>query len=156
MKLILPTALVLSAALSTNSASACTSAQLIDYDYQASEPLGSSYATFGRLWALDGQEVCSEPKKYTACLTVNSKPESTEVQVRMVKNDQEQTTYTQSISYNSNQVIRFNFEGIDVYLKLFVSNTIADMKMKGKRCESGFPTLPRSVTREELDTMYQG
>jgi len=154
MKLLLPTVLVTSVVLSINSASACSSAQLIDYDYQASELLGSSYATFGRLWSLDGQEVCSEPKKYTACLTVNPKPEGTEIQVRMVKNDQEQTTYKQSISYNSTEVVRFSFEGVDVYLKLYVSNTIADMKMKGRSCQAGFPRLPRQVTRSELDNMF--
>ena len=74
----------------------------------------------------------------------------------MVKNDQEQTAYKQSISYNSNEVVRFSFEGIDVYLKLYVSNTIADMKMAGKRCQGGFPRLPRQVTRTELDNMFQG
>lgn len=156
MKLNLSTLLITSFILSSNPASACTSAQLIDYDYQASELLNSSYATFGRLWALDGQEVCSTPKKYTACLTVNPKPEGTELQVRMVKNDQEQTTYRQNISYNSTEVVRFSFEGVDVYLKLYISNTIADMKMKGRSCQAGFPRFPRQVTRTELDNMFQG
>jgi len=112
--------------------------------------------TFGRLWALDGQEVCSEPKKYTACLTITPKPEGTELQVRMVKSDQEQTSFSQQIKYNSNEVIRFDFEGVGVYLKLFISNTIADMKMAGRSCQGGFPRLPRQVTRAELDTMFQG
>ncbi|PKG84990.1 hypothetical protein CXF85_05100 [Colwellia sp. 75C3] len=156
MKLFLPAVVVSSVVLSINSVSACTSGQLIDYDYQASELLGNSYASFGRLWSLDGEEVCSTPKKYTACLTVNPKPEGTELQVRMVKNDQEQTTYKQSISYNSNEVVRFSFEGVDVYLKLYVSNTIADMKMAGKNCNAGFPNLPRQITRTELNNMYKG
>lgn len=156
MKLLLSTVLVAGVALFSNITSACTSAQLIDYDYQAKEPLGNSYATFGRLWALDGKEVCSEPKKYTACLTLNPKPEGTELQIRMIKNEQEQTIYSQNINYNSNEVVRFSFEGVDVYLKLYVSNTVADMKMKGKSCQAGFPSLPRQVTRSELDTMYQG
>jgi len=53
-------------------------------------------------------------------------------------------------------VIRFDFEGVGVYLKLFISNTIADMKMAGRSCQGGFPRLPRQVTRAELDTMFQG
>jgi len=46
MKLSLPAVLVISAVLSIKNASACSSAQLIDYDYQASELLGSSYTNY--------------------------------------------------------------------------------------------------------------
>ena len=74
----------------------------------------------------------------------------------MIKSEQVQTTYSQQIKYNSNELIRFDFDGVDVYLKLYVSNTIADMEMAGKSCQSGFPLLPRHVTRDELSKMYQG
>ncbi len=133
---------------------ACNSAQLIDYDYQARETLGNTYATFGRLWALDGQEVCSNPKKYKACLTVTPKDAGTELRVRMVKNNLEQTTYKQFVSYNRDEVVNFSFNGVNVYLKLYVSNTIADFKMVGKPCEAGFPNMPRQLTKSEVDSMH--
>lgn len=156
MKLISPTVLLVTFVLLTNAASACTSAQLIDYDYQAKETLGEGYSTFGRLWVLDGEEACSEPLIYTACFTITPKSSGTELKVRMVKGEGEQTTYSQSIKYNSNEVVRFIFQGVDVYLKLYVSNTVADLKMAGKNCQAGFPKMPRQVTRSELDNMYQG
>lgn len=154
MKLGLSSVLALSFIVSTNTVSACNSAQLIDYDYQAKETLGKGYSTFGRLWALDGKEVCSKQLKYTACLTITPRSDNTELKVRMVKNEQAQTTYSRSIKYNNNEVVRFTFQGIDVYLKLFISNTIADIKMAGKSCQAGFPNLPRQVSRAELDTMF--
>jgi len=153
---VLSSLLVIFISLCTNTAIACTTAQLIDYDYQAKETLGNGYATFGRLWSLDGQEVCSEPLKYSACFTLTPKGKGAELQVRMIKDEQAQTTYSQQLKYNSNEVIRFDFEGVDVYLKLYISNTVADMKMSGKGCQAGFPKLPRQVTRAELDNMYQG
>lgn len=141
--------------LAANAAEACNSAQLIDYDYQAKETLGKGYSTFGRLWALDGKEVCSDPLKYTACIIINPKANNTELQVRMLKNEREQTIYSQAIHYNKSEVVRFSFQGVDVYLKLYVSNTIADMKMVGKSCQSGFPKFSRQVTRTELANMYK-
>ncbi|MCP4988716.1 MAG: hypothetical protein GY928_22505 [Colwellia sp.] len=142
--------------LSINTAVACNSAQLIDYDYQAKEILGNGYSTFGRLWGLDGQEVCGKSLKYTPCLIIKPRETGAELQVKIVKNTQAQTTYTKQVKYNQNEVIRFDFKGVDVYLKLFVSNTIADLKMSGKSCLAGFPNLPRHVTREELDNMFKG
>lgn len=141
--------------LLNKAAFACNSAQLIDYDYQARETLGNSYATFGRLWALDGQEVCGTPKKYTACLTITPKTAGTELKVRMVKNNLEQTVYSQELLYNRDEVVSFSFNGVNVYLKLYVSNTIADYKMSGKSCQEGFPNMPRQITKSELNTMYR-
>ena len=54
------------------------------------------------------------------------------------------------------QPLRFEAILMDVYLKLFVSNTIADLKMSGKSCTGGFPSLPRQLTRKELDNMFKG
>ena len=53
-------------------------------------------------------------------------------------------------------MIRFEVMSMNVYLKLFVSNTIADLKMSGRSCENGFPNFPRQVTRKELDNMFRG
>jgi hypothetical protein len=70
------------------------------------------------------------------------------------KNKGTASTYTQKISYNSSEVIRFNAMAMGVYLKVFVSNTIADLKMSGKSCSSALPKLPRLVTRDEIDKMF--
>ncbi len=156
MKRYLSSLYFLIVSLPISDAVACNSAQLIDYDYQAKETLGNGYSTFGRLWGLDGQEVCGESLKYTPCLIISPRETGAELQVKIVKNAQAKTTYTKLLKYNKNEVIHFDFEGVDVYLKLFVSNTIADLKMSGKSCLAGFPNLPRHVTREELDNMFKG
>ncbi len=143
-------------ALSSN-VYACKKAQIIDYDYKINDPLGSGYSTFGRLWALDNQQVCAKSLRYGACITV--KPVEggfAEVTIAIDKDKGTSSSYKQKLKYNSSQVLRFQAISMDVYLKLFISDTIANFKMSGKNCQGGFPNLPRSITRKELDNMFKG
>ena len=129
---------------------------MVDFDYKINATLGDGYSTFGRLWMLDGDESCVESLKYDACLTIVPNGKMAKLKVVITKNEGDSSIYNQSIKYNSSEVIRFDAIDKDVYLKLFVSNTVADLRMSGKKCQSGFPTLPRQVTREELDNMFNG
>lgn len=142
--------------ISSTSAFACDKAQLIDYDYQIKEALADSYASFGRLWLLDNKESCVESIKYGVCISIKPTGNLAEVTLKISKTQGTSSTYSQKIKYNSSEVIRFNSMSMDVYLKLFVSNTIADVKMLGKSCKSSLPNIPRQVTRQELDNMYKG
>ena len=129
---------------------------MIDYDYQITEVLGDGYSTFGRLWLLDNQESCVNSLKYGACLSINPINDEANLTVKIIKKKGTSSTYSQRIKYNSAQVIRFNALSMDVYLKIYVSNTIADVKMSGRSCNGGFPNIPRQITRKELDNMYKG
>jgi len=91
-----------------------------------------------------------------ACLTIVPNGKVANLTVVITKNEGDSSIYNQSIQYNSSEVIRFDAIDKYVYLKLFVSNTVADLKMSGKKCQNGFPALPRQVTREELDNMFNG
>ncbi|RHW76340.1 hypothetical protein [Colwellia sp. RSH04] len=143
-------------AISTN-IYACNKAQIIDYDYQINDPLGAGYATHGRFWALDNEQVCTESLKYGACISVKPITDGVaEVTVNIKKDQGTSSSFTQKLKYNSSNVLRFEAISMDVYLKLFVSNTIADLKMSGKSCSGGFPSLPRQLTRKELDNMFKG
>lgn len=142
--------------MSATYAYACDKAQMIDYDYQIKETLGNGYSTHGRLWLLDNSKSCINSLKYGACLSIIPRGKFADVTVDIIKDKNTSSTYRQKIKYNSSEVIRFNTMSMDVYLKLFVSNAIADAKMLGKPCEAGFPSLPRQVTRKELDNMYKG
>ncbi len=142
--------------INTTSAYSCNKAQLIDYDYQIKETLANGYASFGRLWLLDNNESCVESLKYGICISVKPVANLAEITLKISKDKGTASTYSQKIKYNSSEVIRFNTMSMNVYFKLFVSNTIADMKMSGKSCQSGLPTIPRQVTRQELDNMYKG
>jgi len=133
----------------------CEQAQIIDYDYQVKETLGSRYSTFGRLWTLDNEKSCTEALKHNACLSIKPEGSFAEVTIQIHKNSGTSSKYTQKVRYNSSEVIRFNAMAMDVYLKLFVSNTISDLKMSGKSCEDGFPNMPRQVTRDELNNMFK-
>jgi len=129
---------------------------MIDYDYQITEVLGDGYSTFGRLWLLDNKKYCVDSLKYGACLRINPDGNFADLTIEINKGKGTSSKYTQRIKYNSSEVIRFNTMSMDVYLKLFVSNTIADVKMSGKSCDNGFPNIHRQVTRVELDNMYRG
>jgi len=135
---------------------ACDKAQLIDYDYQVKEHLGDSYSTFGRLWALDNQKACVNSLKYAACISITPVGDIAELTVEIHKKKGTSSSYSQKINYNTSEVIRFNTLSMDIYLKIFVSHTIADLKMAGKSCENGLPNIPRQVTRKELDNMFNG
>lgn len=129
---------------------------MLDYDFQVKEVLGNEYSTFGRLWLLDNQESCVSSMKYKACITINPKDTEANLTIRIPLNKGDASIYTQKIQYNSSEVVRFNAMSMDVYFKLYVSNTIADYKMSGKSCDNGFPNIPRNVTRKELDHMFRG
>lgn len=135
---------------------ACTNAQMIDYDYQIKSPVGGGYSTFGRLWLLDGKEGCIESLKYTACFIITPEGGFAKLGIKIIKSEGNESTYSQRIKYNTSELILFEMMGMNVYFKLFVSNLVADMKMSGKSCDSGFPTLPRSVTKEEVANMFNG
>jgi|GEM_PF-1619861 len=141
---------------SVSDAYACDKAQMIDYDYQIKETLGNGYSTFGRLWVLDHDKSCINSLRYGACISIKPSGNFADLTIEINKDRNTSSTYTQQIKYNSSEVIRFNTMSMDVYLKLFISNTIADLKMSGKSCDNGFPKMPRQVTRKELDEMYQG
>jgi hypothetical protein len=143
-------------ALASTATYACTKLQMVDFDYEIKATLGDGYSTFGRLWMLDGKESCIESAKYAACLTIVPNGQTAKLTVVITKNEGDSTTYNQSIKYNSSEVIRFDVVDMEAYLKLFVSNTVADLKMLGKTCDNGFPRLPRHVTIEELDNMFTG
>jgi len=142
--------------MNTTNAYSCDNAQMIDYDYQIKETLGNGYSTFGRLWVLDNKKSCVNSLRYAACITITPEGDFADLTIEISKNKNTSSTYTQKVKYNSSEVIRFNTLSMDVYLKLFVSNVIADSKMSGKSCNNGFPALPRQVTRKELDNMYKG
>ena len=135
---------------------ACDKAQMVDYDYQVQETLGNGYSTFGRMWLLDNKEQCVSSLRYPACLTVKPLENGAEVNIKLNKGDHNSSVYTLQIEYNSTEFITFNYASLNVYLKLYVSNTIADVKMAGRSCDSGFPSIPRQVTKQELDNMYKG
>lgn len=134
----------------------CNEAQMLDFDYRINEPLGNGYSTFGRLWLLDNKPSCINSLKYGACITLNPMGDFANVNIEIIKDKGTSSSYSQKIKYNSSQVIRYDTMSMDVYLKLYISNTIADFKMSGKSCDSGFPNIPRQVTRQELDNMYRG
>lgn len=134
----------------------CDKAQLVDYDYQIKESLSRSYSTFGRFWLLDDKEFCVNSLKYGACISIKPAGKFADITIKINKEKGTSSTYHQQISYNSSELIRFNTMSMDVYLKVFISNTIADMKMSGKSCESSLPNIPRQVTRKELDNMFSG
>jgi len=142
--------------INTTNVYSCNKAQMIDYDYQIKEILNDGYSTFGRSWVLDHEKFCVNSLRYGACLSITPEGNFANLTIEISKDKGTSTTYTQKIKYNSSEVIRFNTMSMDVYLKLFVSNAIADFKMSGKSCENGFPNIPRQVTRKELDNMYRG
>jgi len=129
---------------------------MIDYDYQIKEALGNGYSTFGRLWLLDNQESCINSLKYGACLSITPTEDEVNLTIKITKKEGTSSIYSQKINYNSSEVVRFNTMSMDVYLKLYVSNTIADLKMSGRSCNNGFPKTSRQVTRKELDNMFRG
>ncbi|WP_448565966.1 hypothetical protein [Thalassotalea ganghwensis] len=138
------------------SATSCEKAQMIDYDYQIKETLGNGYSTFGRLWLLDKKEKCINSSKYGACISIEPIEDAASLTIKITKKEGTSSTHSQKIKYNSSEVIRFNTMSMDVYLKLYVSNTIADLKMSGRSCDNGFPNIPRQVTRKELNNMFRG
>lgn len=142
--------------INTSYVYSCDTAQMIDYDYQIKEVLGKGYSTFGRIWNLDNKKSCVNSLKYGACLTIKPMGDFADLTIDINKEEGTSSQYTQRIKYNSSEVIRFEAMSMNVYLKLFVSNTVADLKMSGRSCERGFPNMPRQVTREELDTMFRG
>lgn len=141
---------------SVSSVYACDKAQMIDYDYQIKAPLGNSYSTFGRLWLLDNTQSCFAALQFGACLSIKPLGNIAELTIKVNKDAGTFTSYSQKIKYNSSEVIKFEAIAMDVYLKVYVSNTIADLKMSGKPCDSAFPNLPRAVTRQEIDIMFLG
>jgi len=137
-------------------ANSCDKAQMIDYDYQIKETLGRGYATFGRVWLLDNQESCINSLRYGACISIKPARHGANLTVTIHKDKNTASSFKKKIKYNSSEVIRFDTMSMDVYLKIFVSNTIADHKMAGRSCNDGFPNTPRQVTRHELDNMFKG
>jgi len=148
-------AIIFLSLLSAASAYSCDQAQMIDYDYRVAEILGNGYSTFGRVWALDHQEACLQSKKYGACLIVEPIKDIAKITIKIKKKEGFISTYTKEIKYNSTEVIKYEAQNLDIYLKILVSNTIADIKMAGRSCESGFPNLPRLVDRKEIDNMFR-
>ena len=142
--------------INTNYVYSCDKAQMIDYDYQIKEVLGNGYSTFGRIWSLDNQKSCVNSLRYAACFNIKPMGDFADVTIDITKYKGTSSQYTQKIKYNSSEVIRFEAMSMNVYLKLFISHTVADLKMSGRTCENGFPNIPRLVTREELDNMYRG
>lgn len=141
--------------LFSSSALSCTKAQMIDYDYQIKELLGKGYSTFGRLWLLDDQESCVKSLKYGACLSVTPLGKHANLSVKITKEAGTSSIHEYKIKYNTDEVIRFNTMSMDVYLKLYISNTIADVKMLGRSCNNGFPKLPRQISREQIGNMFR-
>ena len=113
----------------------CDRAQMIDYDYQIKEVLGNGYSTFGRLWILDNKKSCVNTLKYDACISIIPEGDFADLTIEIIKEKGTSSKYTQKIKYNSSEVIRFNTMSMDVYLKLYISNIIADLKMSGKSCK---------------------
>lgn len=148
-------ALSASLLLFSSSALSCTKAQMIDYDYQIKELLGKGYSTFGRLWLLDDQESCVKSLKYGACLSVTPLGKHANLSVKITKEAGTSSIHEYKIKYNTDEVIRFNTMSMDVYLKLYISNTIADVKMLGRSCNNGFPKLPRQISREQIGNMFR-
>lgn len=148
-------ALPASLLLFSSSALSCTKAQMIDYDYQIKELLGKGYSTFGRLWLLDDQESCVKSLKYGACLSVTPLGNHANLSVKITKEAGTSSIHEYKIKYNTDEVIRFNTMSMDVYLKLYISNTIADVKMLGRSCNNGFPKLPRQISREQIGNMFR-
>ena len=142
-----------SACLLINSSAAysCDKAQLVDYDYQIKALLGQGYSSSDRVWLLDEKPTCVNSLKYGLCLTVKPVDNGAELTVHIAKDKQNSASYTQQIQYNSSESLRFNAMDVDINLNVFVSNTIADIKMSGKPCDSGFPVMPRQFTRQEID-----
>jgi len=149
------TALAVSILFLSSSALSCTKAQMIDYDYQIKEVLGKGYSTFGRLWLLDDQESCVKSLKYGACLSVSPLGKHANLTIKIAKETGTFSIHEYTIKYNTDEIIRFNTMSMDVYLKLYISNTIADIKMSGRSCNNGFPKLPRQITRKEIDNMFR-
>ena len=142
--------------LASVNAFACDKAQMIDYDYQIKQVMGEKNSTFGRVWTLDNQDTCLKSYKYDAC--INIEPLGKEANLTITINFEEGVTnsYTQLIKYNATEIIRYEARSFEVFFKLYVSNAIADLKLKGRSCDSGFPNLPRLVSPEELRNMYKG
>jgi hypothetical protein len=141
--------------LASTNALSCDEAQMVDYDYQIKQVMGEGTSTFGRIWILDNQETCLKSYKYNACLNIEPLGKEANLTITIKLEDGVTNSYTQYVKYNTTEVIRYEAMSFNVYFKLYVSNAIADFKMKGSSCDAGFPNVSRLITSEELRKMYK-
>ena len=105
---------------------------------------------------MDNQGACVKSYKDEACLNIEPLAKEANLTITIKLEDGVTNSYTQYVKYNTTEVIRYEAMSFDVYFKLYVSNAIADFKMKGSSCYAGFPNVSRLITPAELREMYKG